>query len=348
MPLQYEGVIAEHQSVRNEAAIFDISHMGEIMVGGAHAINFLDLSLTNQASDLAIGEAQYSLMCNDQGGVIDDLYIYRIAQEVFLLIVNSSRIEEDFTELQRLVAEFGEGRTVNVVNESDNLAAMALQGPNANLFIDALFTTKGLICVDKPTDLIKNQIDVFIFEGVDVYVANTGYTGEVGFELVAPNETIPQLWNRILDLGERHGIKPAGLGARDTLRMEMGYPLYGHELDESVTPLEAGLGFFVDLAHPFRGRAELAFQKKKGLSRKNLAFVMTAKSPPPREGYPVVVKGQQVGTVSSGTQSPSMGKGIGMAFIDMPHAKIGNEIEIEVRGRNFPAVLSKKPLYTKT
>ena len=206
---------------------------------------------------------------------------------------------------------------------------------------------KGLIRVDKPTDLTKNQIDVFIFEGVDIYVANTGYTGEAGFELVAPKEAITQLWDRILDFGKSHGVKPAGLGARDTLRMEMGYPLYGHELDESVTPLEAGLGFFVDLAHPFRGRAELASQKKAGLNRKNLAFTMTAKSPPPREGYPVYIEGKRAGTVTSGTQSPSLGKGIGMAFIDMPHACIGKEIEIEVRGRNYPAILSKKPLYKK-
>jgi len=348
MPLQYEGVIAEHQSVRNKAAIFDISHMGQIMVCGVHAINFLDLSLANRASALAVGEAQYSLMCNDQGGVIDDLYIYRIAQEGFLLIVNASRIEKDFSELQGLVMSFEEGRAVDVVNESKNLAAIAIQGPSVDLFIDDLFTIKGLIRVEKPTDLIKNQIDVFIFEGVDIYVANTGYTGEIGFELVGPNEAITQLWSRIMDIGEKYGVKPAGLGARDTLRMEMGYPLYGHELDESVTPLEAGLDFFVDMAHPFRGRSELAFQKKNGLSRRNMAFVMTAKSPPPREGYPVIVEGKNVGLVSSGTQSPSMRKGIGMSFIDMPHAKIGNEIEIEIRGRNFPAVLSKKPLYTKS
>ena len=347
MPVQYDGVVAEHQAVRKSAGVFDISHMGEIMVGGAHAVAFLELTLTNRASTLAVGDAQYSLMCNEQGGVIDDLYLYRIAQEVFLLIVNASQIDDDFSELKRLVVEFEKDRTVNVVNESDDLAAIAVQGPNVNLFIDDVFSLKGLINVDKPTDLTKNQIDVFIFEGMNVYVANTGYTGEAGFELVAPRDVITQLWDRVLDLGKDNGIQPAGLGARDTLRMEMGYPLYGHELNNTVTPLEAGLGYFVDLERPFQGRSKLSSQKNNGLKRKNLGFVMTSKSPPPREGYSVYIGGKQVGTVSSGTQSPSLGKGIGMAFIDMPHALIGKEVEIQIRGRFYPAVLSKKPLYKK-
>ncbi|MBI61773.1 MAG: glycine cleavage system protein T [Verrucomicrobiales bacterium] len=347
MPIQYDGVIAEHQAVRNAAGVFDISHMGEIMVGGAHAEDFLELTLTNRASDLAVGDAQYSLLCNSQGGVVDDLYVYRIAQEVFLLIVNASRVDDDFSLLQKLVVDLKKDRTVNVVNESDDLAAIAVQGPNVSLFIDDVFTLKGLITVDKPTDLTKNQIDVFIYEDANVYVANTGYTGEAGFELVAPNEVITQLWNRIFDLGKNHGVKPAGLGARDTLRLEMGYPLYGNELNEKVTPLEAGLGYFIDLEKPFQGRQKLVSQKNNGFKRKNLGFVMTSKSPPPRKGYLVYIDGDQVGAVSSGTQSPSLGKGMGMAFIDMPHALVGKEVEIQIRDRYYPAVLSKKPMYKK-
>jgi len=348
MPVQYEGIVAEHQAVRNAAGIFDISHMGEIMVGGAHSADFLDSSLTNQASSLTAGGAQYSLMCNAHGGVIDDLYVYRIAKEVFLLIVNASRIEEDLSQLQNLVQEYGKDRTVNVVNESNQLSAVAIQGPNVRLFIDELFSMKGLIRVNKPSDLSKNQIDVFTFEENDVYVANTGYTGESGFEIVGPSKIIAELWHRLMKLGHPHGLKPAGLGARDTLRMEMGYPLYGNELGESVTPLEAGLGYFVDLNKPFRGRDRLSELKANGLNRRNLAFQMSSKSPPPRQGYPVSTDGITIGSVTSGTQSPSLKTGIGMALIREPHDKIGNRIEIEIRGRLFPATIKRKPLYVKS
>lgn len=348
MPVQYSGIVDEHRAVREACGLFDISHMGELMVGGARAAEFLDHALTNTASKLDVGDAQYSLMCNDRGGVLDDLYVYRIAKEVYLLVVNASRIAEDLAELQRLVAEFESTRTVNVVDESDNLSAVALQGPHVNRFVSQLFTMSGLIAVERPTALEKNQIDAFIFEGKDVYVSRTGYTGEDGFELIAPNEIITILWERLMELGGDHGIKPAGLGARDTLRMEMGYPLYGHELSEGVSPLEAGLGFFVDMEKSFRGRGELGFQKKEGVTRRNMAFAMTAKSPPPREGYTVWIGDEEIGVVTSGTQSPSLQTGIGMAYINQPHAKRGTEIEIEIRGRRFPAELRKKPLYQKT
>lgn len=348
MPVQYTGIVDEHCTVREACGLFDISHMGELMVGGARATEFLDSTLTNTASNLAVGDAQYSLMCNDRGGVLDDLYVYRIAREVYLLVVNASRITQDLEELQRLVAEFESTRTVNVVDESDNLSAVAVQGPHVNRFVSQLFTMAGLIAVERPTALEKNQIDVFIFEGKEVYVSRTGYTGEDGFELIAPNDVITTLWERLMGLGQEHGIKPAGLGARDTLRMEMGYPLYGHELNEEVTPLEAGLGYFVDMEKSFRGRGELGYQKNEGPTRRNMAFAMTAKSPPPREGYPVWIGEDKVGTVTSGTQSPSLKTGIGMAYINQPYAKPGTEIEIEIRERRFPAELRKKPLYQKS
>ena len=348
MPVQYTGIVDEHCTVREACGLFDISHMGELMVGGARATEFLDSTLTNTASNLAVGDAQYSLMCNDRGGVLDDLYVYRIAREVYLLVVNASRITQDLEELQRLVAEFESTGTVKVVDESDNLSAVAVQGPHVNRFVSQLFTMAGLIAVERPTALKKNQIDVFIFEGKEVYVSRTGYTGEDGFELIAPNDVITTLWGRLMELGQEHGIKPAGLGARDTLRMEMGYPLYGHELNEEVTPLEAGLGYFVDMEKSFRGRGELGYQKNEGPTRRNMAFAMTAKSPPPREGYPVWIGEDKVGTVTSGTQSPSLKTGIGMAYINQPYAKPGTEIEIEIRERRFPAELRKKPLYQKS
>ena len=347
MPVQYQGIVAEHLSVRSGVGIFDISHMGEIMVGGEHAADFLDMALTNQASSLSVGEAQYSLMCNSQGGVIDDLYVYRIAQEVFLAIVNATRIEDDLSHLRALIEVQGKDRVVNVIDESAKLSAIALQGPESVRLIDGLFGMKGLIRVDKPSQLAKNQIDVFLFNESNVYVACTGYTGEHGFELVAPNEVIVNLWGRLAELGKGYNLAPAGLGARDTLRMEMGYPLYGNELDETVTPLEAGLKYFVKLDKPFHGRDSLVSMNENGIKKRNLAFKMSAKSPPPRGGYSVFVKDEQVGIVTSGTQSPSIGAGIGMAFIDVPHANIGTNIEVEIRGRRFPAELTKKPIYKK-
>ena len=348
MPVQYSGIVDEHRAVRQACGLFDISHMGELMVSGAGATEFLDSALTNTVSNLAVGDAQYTLMCNDRGGVLDDLYVYRIAMEDYLLVVNASRIAQDLAELQRLVKEFESTRTVNVVDESDNLSAVAVQGPHVHRFVSQLVTMPGLIAAERPAALEKNQIDVFIFEGKDVYVSRTGYTGEDGFELIAPNEVITTLWGRLMELGQEHGMKPAGLGARDTLRMEMGYPLYGHELSEEVSPLEAGLGGFVDMGKSFRGRGELGYQKNEGTTRRNMAFIMTTKSPPPREGYPVWIGEEEVGTVTSGTQSPSLKIGIGMAHINQPYAKVGAEIEIEIRGRRFPAELRKKPLYQKS
>ena len=216
MPVQYSGIVDEHRAVREACGLFDISHMGELMVGGARATEFLDSTLTNTASNLAVGDAQYTLMCNDRGGVLDDLYVYRIAKEVYLLVVNASRIPQDLAELQRLVSEFGSTRTVNVVDESDNLSAVAVQGPHVDRFVSQLFTMPGLIAVERPTALEKNQIDVFIFEGKDVYVSRTGYTGEDGFELIAPNEVITTLRGRLMELGKDQGNKNAGHGAQET------------------------------------------------------------------------------------------------------------------------------------
>ena len=263
MPVQYSGIVDEHRAVREACGLFDISHMGELMVGGARAAEFLDHALTNTASKLDVGDAQYSLMCNDRGGVLDDLYVYRIAKEVYLLVVNASRIAEDLAELQRLVAEFESTRTVNVVDESDNLSAVALQGPHVNRFVSQLFTMSGLIAVERPTALEKNQIDAFIFEGKDVYVSRTGYTGEDGFELIAPNEIITILWERLMELGGDHGIKPAGLGARDTLRMEMGYPLYGHELAKGFLRWKPGWDFSWIWKNHSEGVGSWAFKRKK-------------------------------------------------------------------------------------
>ena len=370
MPVQYEGIVAEHLAVRSAVGLFDISHMGEIMVGGPHAVEFLDHALTNTASALSLGEAQYSLMCNDRGGVIDDLYVYRIASEVYLLMVNATRTDTDRHWLEFVRSSRGDGRTVNIEDQSEQKGALAIQGPGVALFIDTLFCHEGLIGVKHPTDLSKNKIDAFPFEAGEVFVMRTGYTGEDGFEIIAPNELLASLWDQILEIGRPHGIQPVGLGARDTLRLEMGYPLYGHELSEDITPIEAGLSFFVKLEkEDFIGRSVLAQQKENGPERKSVSFKMTGKSPPPRQGYEIFVNEEglihgdvwawgpdglkhekdepMIGTVTSGTQSPSLGCGIGMALINVKHAQPGKEMGIKVRNNIHQSIVCKKPLYKK-
>ena len=362
MPVQYEGIVAEHLNVRSAAGLFDISHMGEIRVDGSHAAAFLDHTLTNTASALAVGGAQYSLMCNDRGGVIDDLYVYRIASEDFLLMVNATRTEADRQWLEHVRSNYGDDCPVGIEDQSEQTGALAVQGPATALFIDALFRDKGRIAVKQPTDLSKNQIDAFPFGAGEAFVARTGYTGEDGFEIIAPNKLLVPLWEQLLELGGSHGIKPAGLGARDTLRLEMGYPLFGHELTEDITPIEAGLSFFVKLnKEEFVGQAALARQKEKGPERKLVSFRMTGKSPPPRQGYEIFVSeethghndlkhGQEepmIGTVTSGTQSPSLRCGIGLARIYALHAHSGKTMDVQIRGKLHPAVVCKKPLYKK-
>ncbi len=368
MPLQYESILVEHLAVRKAVGLFDISHMGGIVVGGSRAAAFLDHTLTNTASLLALGEAQYSIMCNDRGGVIDDLYVYRIANEAFLLMVNATRVETDRHWLEFVRSGRGDDRTVKIDDQSERTGALALQGPLAALFIDALFSCEGLIAVKHPTDLSKNQIDAFPFGVSEVFVARTGYTGEDGFEIIAPIELLEVLWDQLMEIGRPHGIQPAGLGARDTLRLEMGYPLYGHELSEDITPIEAGLSFFVKLDKgDFVGRSALVRQKESGLGRKSIAFKMTDKSPPPRQGYEIFVDEESlihsdvwawgpeglkhekdepmIGVVTSGTQSPMLGCGIGMALVDNKHAKLGKIINVQIRSNLHQAIVSKKPLH---
>ncbi|HTJ00238.1 MAG TPA: glycine cleavage system aminomethyltransferase GcvT [Dongiaceae bacterium] len=346
MPVQYTSITDEHLAVRQAAGIFDISHMGEVFVGGPNAASFLNATLTNDIRKLAIGQGQYTLMCNAHGGVIDDLYAYRMNATDFLLIINASRIEADVAWLQQQNA----GRA-DLKNMSDQFGAVAVQGPRVAEFIDTAFP--GGVCggteVRKISDLKKNQIGIFVFDYATLYVGRTGYTGEDGFEVIAPAEKIELVWNRLLETGAPFGLKPAGLGARDTLRTEVCYPLYGHELDESTTPIEAGVGFFVALDKgDFTGRSVLAAQKASGTNKKLVAFKMTGKSAPPRPHYPICVNGAPVGEVVSGTQSPSLGIGIGMGYVPPAHAQPDTAIEIEIRGKRFPAVVVKKPLYKKS
>ena len=353
MPVQYTSIVDEHLAVRKNAGLFDISHMGEIVVSGPAAEGFLNHALTNDVRKLAPGQGQYTLCCKETGGVIDDLYVYRLAAAEYLLIVNASRIEADAAWLEKQLSLFPRSTQVTLRNVSDATAAVAIQGPRVAEFIDACFSgnaTAGTAAA-KPSALQKNQVSQFSFEDQPVWVSRTGYTGEDGFEVVAPAEEIAAIWRKIQAVGKTCGLKPAGLGARDTLRTEVCYPLYGHELDEHTTPIEAGLGFFVALDKgEFVGRARLADQKANGVGKKLVAFKMTDKSAPPRPHYPIWSTGPQsakIGEVVSGTQSPSLGMGIGLGYVPPNFAKPPTALEIEIRGKRAPALVVAKPFYRK-
>jgi len=354
MPVHYTSILDEHQTVRSAAGLFDISHMGEVLVSGAAAESFLNQTLTNDVRKLDIGQAQYTLMCNERGGVIDDLYIYRVADRGYLAIVNASRIDSDVAWIKHQIASNPQASAVEFSNSSDIYGAMALQGPRVKEFINTCIVGSSLAGteVDRASGLKKNQVGVFEFSAAGIYVARTGYTGEDGFEIITPISFITiKIWNQILEAGKPFGLKPCGLGARDTLRTEMCYPLYGHELDENTTPIEAGLGFFVALDKgDFVGRSAMAEQKAEGVCKKCVAFKMTDKSAPPRPHYPIWCAGadaKQIGEVVSGTQSPSLGIGIGMGYVPPQFATPGTAIEIEIRGKRFAAIVVPKPIYRK-
>jgi aminomethyltransferase len=292
-------------------------------------------------------------MCNDGGGVIDDLYIYRLSASDYLLIINASRIDDDVAWLHKQAAAFGSPDSLRLQNSSEATGAVAVQGPRVAEFIDQCFpgASTGGAAIGRLTDLKKNQIAKIESGGGDVWVSRTGYTGEDGFEIVAPANLIESIWNRIITSGRPYGLKPAGLGARDTLRTEVCYPLYGHELDEQTTPIEAGVGFFVSLEKgEFIGRSVLAEQKAKGVRKKLVAFKMADKSAPPRPHYPIWSTGpnrQRLGQVASGTQSPSLGIGIGLGYVPPEFSKPQTPIEIEIRGKCAAALVVPKPFYRK-
>jgi aminomethyltransferase len=347
MPVQYTSITDEHLTVRKAAGIFDISHMGEVTVCGSGALEFLNRTLTNDISKLTPGQGQYTLMCNEQGGVIDDLYAYRLAPDAFFLIINASRIDTDVAWLQAQAAKFS-GEQLNLTDASHHYAAIAVQGPKVRSFINACISgpSDAIMSVSSVSDLKKNQLAGFMFGKCNVLVACTGYTGEDGFEILGPETAAQEIWEKLLQVGAPSGIKPCGLGARDTLRTEVCYPLYGHELDEQTTPIEAGVGFFVALDKgEFNGRSVLAAQKANGVKKKLIAFKMTDKSAPPRPHYPIWVNGQSVGIATSGTQSPSLNIGIGLGYVPPESAKAGTSIEIEIRGKRCAAVIGPKPIY---
>ena len=354
MPVQYSSIIDEHKAVRASAGIFDISHMGEVTVSGIAAADFLNHVLTNDIRKITPGLGQYTLLCNTCGGVIDDLYAYSLSGGVYLLIINASRIDADVAWLQARAAEFPASAELRLTDASHNYAAVAVQGPRVKEFIDDCIPGASFCArrASRVTDLKKNEIGGFKFWKSSVLVSRTGYTGEDGFEIVGENEPVQQVWETVLAKGQALGLKPCGLGARDTLRTEVCYPLYGHELDELTTPIEAGLGFFVALDKgDFIGRSVLAEQKANGVAKKCVAFKMTEKSAPPRPHYPIWSSGAdaaKIGEVTSGTQSPSLGIGVGLGYVPPAFAAPGKVIEIEARGKRAPAMVVAKPIYRKS
>jgi len=352
MPVQYTSIVEEHQAVRNNVGIFDISHMGQFVVDGAGAREWLNTMLTNNIDKLDLDMGQYTFLLNERGGIIDDLIVYRIEEQKFLLVVNAARTDEDFTWLQEHLKEgrspdrpsggLATAAPCKLTNRSAEFGGVAIQGPRIAELFHALFGKD----VELPP---RNHIVDLTVDGMAVSVARTGYTGEDGIEVFFRATDAEKFWKAALEAGKPFEIKPCGLGARDTLRLEMCYPLNGSDLSLERNPIEAGLGFFVDLTKPnFIGRDVLLETKEKGPREKLVPFRMKEKGPPPRPHYIVFENGERIGEVTSGTLSPSLNWGLGMAYVSAAHAKIGAEIDVEIRGQKFPAIIEKKPLYKKS
>lgn len=337
LPVEYEGIIQEHEAVRNAAGLFDVSHMGEVEVKGKDALAFVQNLITNDASVLEDNQILYSLMCYPHGGIVDDLLVYKFAHDHFFLVINASNIEKDFQWMLDQVGDY----EIELKNVSENYSEMALQGPEAQAILQKL------------TDTDLSEIKFFYcnrdvkIQGVSCLVSRTGYTGEDGFEIYLNHESAPQIWDLIMEAGKEKGIKAAGLGSRDTLRFEASLPLYGNELSEEITPLEAGLGFFVKLDKAqFIGKDALVKQKQEGLKRKIVGFELLDKGIP-RHGYEVVVDGKEVGFVTTGYLSPTLKKPVGLAMVPIEYSALGTPLEIKVRKRLLKAVVVSKKFYTK-
>lgn len=334
MPVQYEGVNAEHETVRNAVGVFDVSHMGEFIISGDKALDLIQKISSNDAARLTIGKAQYSCMPNDKGGIVDDLIIYRLGETEYLLVVNAANIEKDWKWIESHNT-FG----ADMKDVSDNYSLLAIQGPKA---VEAMQSIT-------PVDLASipfYHFETGEFAGVqDIIISATGYTGSGGFEIYCKNEDAKQVWDKVFEAGADFGIKPIGLAARDTLRLEMGYCLYGNDIDDTTSPIEAKLGWITKFTKDFVNAEALKKQKEDGPERKLVAFELTEKGIP-RQGYDIVDgEGSKIGNVTSGTMSPSLGKGIGMGYVPAEVAKPGNTVHIQIRKKAVPATLVKLPFY---
>ena len=332
MPVQYDGVTVEHEAVRNSVGVFDVSHMGEFLVEGPNALALIQKTCTNDASKLTIGKAQYSCMPNDNGGIVDDLIIYRIKEETYLLVVNASNIEKDWNWLQSKNDVDAEMRDL-----SEDYSLLAIQGPQAVSAMQSLSSH----------DLSQIEFYNFIigdFAGIEhVIISATGYTGSGGFEIYCKNSEVKQIWDAVT----KAGAKPIGLAARDTLRLEMGYCLYGNDINDETSPIEAGLGWITKFTKDFTSSDVFKKQKELGVDRKLVAFELDERGIP-RHDYDIVDgNGKKIGVVTSGTMSPSLGKGIGLGYVPTILSSVGSKIHIQIRKNAVPATVIKLPFYKK-
>jgi len=336
MPVQYPtGIRAEHAAVRTAAGLFDVSHMGEFTVRGPQAEDLVQYLTVNDVSRAAVGQAQYSALCNERGTVLDDLLVYRFPDR-FMLVVNAGNREKDW----RWVTQHAAGYDVELGDDSDRIALIALQGPASRRILSAL-TGADLGAVGYYR-FVEDEV-----AGTHAVISRTGYTGEDGFELYLPSSSATAVWNALADAGAPHGLIPAGLGARDSLRLEMGYALYGNDLDEEHTALESGLGWIVKPgAGDFIGRAALAAEKERGVTRRLTGIRLTRRGFP-RPGYPLVYEGEDVGTVTSGVASPSLGAGIALGYLPVAAARPGSEVGVRIRGRVIAGITHRPPFYTE-
>ena len=335
MPVQYSGVIEEHLAVRQAAGLFDVSHMGEIEVTGPGALAFIQNLTINDAAKLADNQIQYSAFCYPEGGVVDDVTLYRFNETRFLFCVNASNTDKDFAWMQQVLSESAM-TDVTLNNRSAEFAQIALQGPKAEEILSSL--------TDVPlADIVYYHFHEGFVAGMKMIISRTGYTGEDGFELYLPASAAVEVWRQLMATGAPHGLLPIGLGARDTLRLEKGYALYGHELSRDISPLEAGLAWITKLdKHDFVGKAALVKQKADGVQRRRIGLVMQERGVP-REGYPIFDGDREVGAVTSGTMSPTLKVGIALALVEPAAAGIDNELQVAIRNRRMGAKVVRPP-----
>ena len=336
MPVQYEGVTLEHQTVREGVGVFDVSHMGEFIIEGPMALELIQKVSSNDASKLTIGKAQYSCLPNDLGGIVDDLIIYKLKEDSYLLVVNASNIDKDW---DWIVSKNSMGAKMK--NSSEDYSLLAIQGPKA---VDAM---QSLSSVDLSSINFYN-FTISDFAGVkDVIISATGYTGSGGFEIYCKNSDAKQIWERVFEAGKSYEIKPIGLAARDTLRLEMGYCLYGNDINDETSPIEAGLGWVTKFTKTFANSEALELQKQNGTERRLVGFELLERGIPRKDYRIEDTEGNEIGIVTSGTMAPSLGKGIGLGYVLSDHKAIGTDIRIAIRKHKVAAKIVKLPFYKK-
>lgn len=335
MPVQYKGLIEEHHCVRNNVGVFDVSHMGEFRVRGERALDFLQFTTSNDVSKLFDGKVQYSCIPNATGGIVDDLLVYRVSQNEYYLVVNASNIEKDWNWLKSYADQFD----VEMIDESEDTSLLAVQGPNA------------LKALQKLTAMNLSEMEYYSFkQGTfagfeNILISTTGYTGAGGFEVYFPNAIADEIWNKIFEAGHEFNMQPIGLGARDTLRLEMGFCLYGNDIDDTTSPIEAGLGWITKFTKEFVNSTYIKGHKENGTSKRLVGFEMIDKGIP-RHGYDIVDAANNViGVVTSGTQSPTLGKAIGLGYVPTALVKPGNDIYISIRGKALKAITTSIPFH---